>query len=145
MHIYTIGFTKISAEDFFMKIKKSSSRILIDTRLNNTSQLSGFAKARDLKFFLEKICGVEYHHEPLLAPTPDMLKKYQKKQLTWSEYEELYNQLLKCRKIEKAIPATIFNDACLLCSEDKPHFCHRRLAAEYIKKTSTNETKIIHL
>ena len=37
-------------------------------------------------------------------------------------------------KIEEKIdPATIAG-GCLLCSEDKPHHCHRRLVAEYLRE-----------
>lgn len=145
MIINTIGFTKISAEDFFHKISSSKTETLIDTRLNNTSQLAGFAKARDLKYFLEKICAVEYRHEPLLAPTEDILKRYQKKTISWADYESLYISLLEYRQVENKVQLDLFGDICLLCSEDKPHYCHRRLAAEYMKKKKYQDARIRHL
>ena len=53
MIIYTIGFTKKSAEDFFEKIINEEIEVLIDTRLNNKSQLSFFSKVIYLPYFLK--------------------------------------------------------------------------------------------
>lgn len=145
MKIYTIGFTKTSAENFFNRIKNSSAKLLIDTRLNNKSQLAGFAKANDLKYFLETICDIEYRWEPELAPTENLLKRYQKKEIQWNQYEKEFNSLLEIREIKKKFSITQFDHSCLLCSEDKPHYCHRRLVAEYLKINSEEDVKIFHL
>lgn len=51
MKIFTIGFTEKKAERFFSLIKVSGAKRIVDVRLNNISQLSGFAKKDDLKFF----------------------------------------------------------------------------------------------
>lgn len=107
---------------------------VIDTRLNNVSQLAGFAKKADLEFFLKKIGDIEYIHSIDLAPTQDMLDEYKKKKGDWSVYEGKFTQLIAKRQIEKRIFPELINDACLLCSEAKPHHCHRRLVAEYLNK-----------
>ena len=96
------------------------------------SQLSGFAKEQDLAFFVPELCKARYVVEPLLAPTPEMLARYQAKEVAWDAYEKQYRRLLAQRKVEKALERSLFAGACLLCSEDKPHHCHRRLAAEYL-------------
>ena len=143
VQIFTIGFTKTSAENFFDRLKESKSRKLVDVRLNNVSQLSGFAKRDDLKFFANSLCKMGYVHVPKLAPTKPMLDAYKKKKIDWPEYEGKFLRLMMRRKIEKLIP-TELDGCCLLCSEDTPHFCHRRLVAEYLNQCWGN-VEIIHL
>ena len=133
MKINTIGFTKKSASKFFDLIKESGTRRVVDVRLNNVSQLAGFAKKEDLRFFLKEICDVDYVHLPNLAPTKDMLDGYKKDHKNWRRYEREFRDLMERRKIESEIPEEIVAEGCLLCSEDKPHQCHRRLVAEYLK------------
>ena len=132
MEVYSIGFTKKTAEQFFGLLKETGIRRLLDVRLNNVSQLAGFAKRDDLRFFLRTICEVEYIHEPLLAPTQEMLDAYKKRKGDWSVYEKQFLELMATRHIEETVPKDIVNEGCLLCSEDKPHHCHRRLVAEYL-------------
>lgn len=132
MRIFTVGFTKKSAESFFSLIGNSGVKRLVDVRLNNVSQLAGFAKKDDLKYFLRAICGIDYVHLPELAPTAEMLDAYKKKKGEWKVYEEQFLNLMKSREIEKTLSRDTLTDACLLCSEDKPQHCHRRLVAEYL-------------
>src|SRR5690348_13559212 len=131
MKISTIGFTKTSAENFFNRLKRAGVKRVIDVRLNNISQLSGFAKKQDLQFFLREICAIEYVHLPVLAPTQKMLDSYKKNKGDWTVYEREFIDLMGCRAIEKELNIDVMDNACLLCSEDKPHHCHRRLVAEY--------------
>jgi len=132
--IYTIGFTKKKAEYFFETLCGTKARRLIDIRLNNVSQLAGYAKRDDLKYFLRKICGIEYEHIPELAPTDDILDDYKKKIIDWNGYEKRFNALLEERKIEERYQRALFDNAVLLCSEHEPDNCHRRLVAEFLKK-----------
>jgi len=132
VEISTIGFTKKNARKFFDLLKRSGARRLIDVRLNNVSQLAGFAKKDDLAFFAKEICNVDYVHMPMLAPTQEMLDTYKKHGGDWSEYEKRFLGLLEARKIEDRLTREQLDDSCLLCSEDKPHQCHRRLVAEYL-------------
>lgn len=135
MEIYTIGFTKKSAEQFFGIIQRSGVQRLIDIRLNNRSQLSSFAKQPDLEYFLKAITKIEYVHEPLLCPTENILKDYQKKLITWDEYENKYIELIKSRAVEKMLSHNLFEvPSVLLCSESEPNHCHRRIAVEYLKE-----------
>ena len=133
MNVFTIGFTRKPARRFFELVRESGAKRIVDVRLNNSSQLSGFAKKDDLAFFLAEICGVEYVHAPNLAPTPDMLKAYRKGQMDWATYERQFLDLMRERRIEEALPESLVADACLLCSEDLPHRCHRRLVVEYLR------------
>jgi uncharacterized protein (DUF488 family) len=144
MIIHTIGFTRKSAEQFFATLSAAGVRRIVDTRLYNTSQLSGFAKQDDLRYFLRKIASIEYHHEPLLAPTADILDDYKKKAISWPQYEEAYVALMQNRQIESRLSREDLSDACLLCSEADPHHCHRRLAAEYLSDR-WGDLKIDHL
>lgn len=144
MKLYTIGFTKKSAEDFFTRLKRSGAKRIVDVRLNNTSQLAGFAKRSDLEFFLREICGMDYVHVPELTPTQEMLDEYRKTKHDWSAYERGFLALLRKRKIEKTLERALIAGGCLLCSEDEPHHCHRRLVAEYLK-SHWGDVDIVHL
>ncbi len=145
MDIYTIGFTKKSAETFFKFIKQSNVKTLIDVRLNNVSQLAGFAKKDDLKYFLSELCSVNYIHVPDLAPTKEILNPYQDKKIKWDAYEDLFMNLMAKRNIEKVITKDLLDQGCLLCSEHEPHHCHRRLVVEYLNKHSNLNLKVKHL
>lgn len=133
IEISTIGFTKKTARKFFDLLKGSGAKRVIDVRLNNISQLAGFAKKDDLAFFAKEICDVDYVHMPLLAPTQEMLDSYKKHGCQWSEYEKRFLGLMEARKIEDRLSREEIAGACFLCSEDKPHQCHRRLVAEYLR------------
>lgn len=144
MKIFTIGFTRKTARTFFRKLRESGAKRLVDVRLNNVSQLAGFAKRNDLEFFLREICGMDYLHLPDLAPTQDMLDAYRKRGGAWPEYEARFLELMRERRIERRLDPATIADACLLCSEEKPHHCHRRLVAEYLK-AEWKDVEIEHL
>ncbi|MDB9453656.1 DUF488 domain-containing protein [Dolichospermum circinale CS-534/05] len=145
VNLFTIGFTQKKAEQFFDTLTKAGVKRVIDTRLNNVSQLAGFAKKPDLQYFLQKICGIEYIHILDLAPTKDILDAYKKKEITWDSYEQKFNQLMTQRQIERKLSIDIIDKSCLLCSELKPHNCHRRLVAEYLQINLEKNIKIHHL
>jgi uncharacterized protein (DUF488 family) len=133
MEIYTIGFTQTTAERFFGRLKDAGIRRLLDVRLNNSSQLAGFAKAKDLPYFLEKLVGAKYEHEPLLAPTQELLDDYKKRKGSWESYEVEFRSLMARREIETALKREDFAvPTALLCSEATPEHCHRRLVCEYL-------------
>lgn len=134
MRLMTIGFTKKSARHFFEALQKADVKRVADVRLNNVSQLAGFAKRNDLEYFLRTICGIDYVHLPDLAPTQEMLDAFKKRRGSWQEYEDRFLDLMKRRRIEKTITRELLEDGCLLCSEHKPHHCHRRLVAEYLER-----------
>ena len=142
--LYTIGFTKKSAEEFFTKLAQAKVARVVDVRLNNTSQLAGFTKKDNLEYFLRAIGGMGYVHLPDLAPTQDILTAYKKEKGDWAEYEAKFVQLITQRKIEKTTPREIIDGGCLLCSEDTPEHCHRRLVAEYLA-AKWGDVKIVHL
>jgi uncharacterized protein (DUF488 family) len=143
--IYTIGFTKKNAETFFGFIKQSKISTLLDVRLNNVSQLAGFAKKNDLQYFLKELCGTEYIHTPELAPTKEMLSSYKKGDIPWERYEDQFLNLMSQRQIEKIVKPTLLDHGCLLCSEHEPHLCHRRLVVDYLNDNSDLELKVKHL
>ena len=135
MEIYTIGFTKKTAAAFFEPLKQHRIERLVDVRLNNTSQLAGFTKRNDLAYFLRELLAADYVHEPLLAPTKELLKGYRDGDMTWTEYETAFLSLMTERRIEDAIPEDLFTRrVVLLCSEPTPERCHRRLVIEYLDR-----------
>lgn len=142
---YTIGFTQHSAAEFFGSIKGAGIKRLLDVRLRPASQLAGFAKQRDLEYFLSALCGTEYAHEPLLTPTEEMLDDYRKKKITWSEYEKSFLDLLSVRRIELKLSPALFDvPTVLLCSEHSAQRCHRRLVLDYLEQC-WGSLRIVHL
>lgn len=145
--IYTIGFTKKSAKEFFELLTINKIEIVLDVRLNNTSQLAGFSKYPDLEYFLNALCNIEYRNDVNFTPTENLLKKYKRKEINWDDYVEEFQQLMTNRKIDKYIieKYSYFanKNVCLLCSEEKADHCHRSLVAEIIKGIYNLE--IIHL
>jgi uncharacterized protein (DUF488 family) len=141
--LYTIGFAEKSAEKFFSLLREAGVKRIIDTRLSPDSQLSGFAKAKDLKFFARELCGIGYEHRIDFAPTKELLNQIRSREITWPEYERQYIKLLKDRKIDPKAELERLNECCLLCSEHNPQQCHRRLLAEYLSQGE--EVEIIHL
>lgn len=135
MTIYSIGFTQRSAEEFFTTLRDAGIGRLLDVRLNNTSQLAAFAKRDDLAFFLREICDAAYEHEPLLAPTQEMLDAYKKRKGDWGVYEREFLALMRERRIEERIARESFTTpTALLCSERTAEHCHRRLVMEYLSE-----------
>jgi uncharacterized protein (DUF488 family) len=147
IEIYTIGFTQKSANQFFDALHNNGIEIVIDTRINNISQLAGFAKADDLEYFLDKICGIKYVYRSDFAPTKELLKDYRDKIISWEEYIVIYNKLLDERGSYKNFLKDYVNysKVCLLCSEATTEKCHRRLLAEKINQIFLAETEVIHL
>ncbi|MBV9401114.1 MAG: DUF488 domain-containing protein [Bryobacterales bacterium] len=145
MEIYSIGFTKKTARQFFEAIRNAGIRRLIDVRLNNTSQLAGFAKRDDLEFFLREICRADYVHEPLLAPTQEMLDSYKKQKGSWEEYARRFLDLMRERAVQRTMDRSLFAvPSVLLCSEETSEHCHRRLVIEYLNE-NWGEIKAVHL
>jgi uncharacterized protein (DUF488 family) len=134
MKVFTIGFTKKNAEQFFARLKQPGLQRVVDTRLNNVSQLAGFTKKDDLKFFLREVGHIDYVHLPALAPTQTILDAYKKNGGDWETYEKQFLALMAERRIETSIDKDFVAGACLLCSEATPHHCHRRLVAEYLQR-----------
>jgi uncharacterized protein (DUF488 family) len=134
MEVCSIGFTQKTAEQFFTLLRRAGIRRLLDVRLNNVSQLAGFTKREDLRFFLHEICGADYRHEPLLAPTQEILDEYKKNKGLWAAYETKFLALMTGRKIEDSIDRALFAvPTALLCSEPTAEHCHRRLVLEYLR------------
>ncbi len=143
--VFTIGFTQTTAKSFFERLQAAGVRQVVDVRLHNTSQLAGFAKSDDLAFFLERIGGIGYRHEPLLAPTDEILKGYRKGETAWDRYEAQFRQLMQERRIETRLDRAQLDGACLLCSEAEPHHCHRRVVCDYLNTHWDGALQVRHL
>ena len=144
--LYTIGFTKKNAQKVFELLKNAGVRKLVDIRINNASQLAGFAKGTDLKFFMKAICNAEYEHITDLAPTKELLKNYQDKVIDWNGYTVVFKKILQDRHIAERFNVENFDNCCFLCTEDTPEQCHRRLVAEFFKaKNPDKDIRIVHL
>ena len=138
MKLFTIGFTGKSAEKFFGLLETSKASKLIDIRINRTSQLAGFAKEQDLKFFLPKLIGMDYVVREDLAPTKELLASYRNKEINWDDFADNYSELLKQRGVIDSLDSELFENAVLLCSENEPEKCHRSLLAELISNKFTS-------
>src|SRR5687767_7137907 len=144
MRLFTLGFTRKDARSFFTLLRDSQVACVVDVRLRSRSHLSGFARADDLEYFLEELCHVPYVAEPRLAPTPELLAAFRQGSLSWAAYEKRFLELMAARRVERVIERAGLEDACLLCSEHEPRFCHRRLVAEYLAR-EWGGLKIVHL
>jgi len=145
VEIYTIGFTQTTAERFFQRLADAGVERLLDVRLNNSSQLAGFAKAKDLPYFLRELVGATYEHEPLLAPTQELLDEYKKRKGDWSTYEAQFLGLMESREIETSLAVSDFEArTALLCSEATAENCHRRLVCEYLAGR-WHDVRVVHL
>jgi uncharacterized protein (DUF488 family) len=144
MKIVTIGFTRKSAEVFFTSLQRAGLKRLVDVRLNNVSQLAGFTKKDDLRYFSRAVLQMEYIHLAQLAPTQQLLQAYRNKSIDWPQYESGFLNLMKTRKIEETVSREVLDGGCLLCSEEKPQRCHRRLVAEYLK-VAWSDIEIEHI
>jgi uncharacterized protein (DUF488 family) len=142
VNLFTIGFTKKTAEQFFTILREHSIDLLVDVRLNNKSQLAGFSKGDDFAFFLKEICDCEYEYRADLAPTKEILDDYKGKRISWLEYEERYTALIVGRNAAEDFVDRYgkYKNIVLLCSEPTAEQCHRRLAAELIVKVNTGIT-----
>jgi uncharacterized protein (DUF488 family) len=128
----TIGFTGKTAEEFFTLLSNAGVQQIIDIRQNRSGQLSGFSKHPDLAFFLKKIAGIEYRHEPLLAPAPEFLKKYRRTK-DWTSYEAEFLAAMKERRVPASVDTSSWTPKIsLLCSEPGPEKCHRRLVTDLL-------------
>ena len=145
--LYTIGFTKSTAEHFFDRLEKNSVDILFDVRLNNTSQLAGFAKFPDIEWFAHRILKIRYLHDSYFSPTEDILKEYQKKVIDWKGYELRFEKLMRERAVEEYITEKytqiLHMNICFLCSEPTAEHCHRRLVAKYFARLA--QTSVRHI
>lgn len=141
--LFTIGFTKKNAERFFSLLRDAGVRRVLDVRLNSSSQLAGFAKREDLPFFLKSIGGMDYVPVPELAPTQELIE-LGRKQKQWEPFERQYRELIRDRRVEASLERDMLHMGCLLCSEDTPEHCHRRIAAEYLAGTIPG-LRIVHL
>jgi uncharacterized protein (DUF488 family) len=147
VQVYTLGFTQRTAEDFFGALRQAGVRRVLDVRIGNTSQLSAFTKRDDLLFFLRELCGAEYVHEPLLAPTRDMRDAFKRDGGSWAEYERRFLDLLEQRMVEERLDPELFaGPTALLCSERTAQHCHRRLVLEYLQQRwKAVPLEIVHL
>lgn len=144
MEIFTLGFTKRTAEEFFKALDRDSITKVVDVRANNRSQLAGFSRASDLPFFLSRISDLPYRHEPLLCPDRGLLRAYRSAQLSWDSYASAYLESLRQRDVTKHLNPVELDGAVLLCSELSPDRCHRRLAAELLRE-AWGQVRITHL
>jgi uncharacterized protein (DUF488 family) len=134
MDVYTIGFTQKTAAQFFESLRQTGIRQVVDVRLNNVSQLAGFSKRDDLKYFLRAVCDAAYVHDLRLAPTQELFDGYKKGMWPWEDYAQRFLAVLRERRIEEQLDRHLFDvPTVLLCSEATAEHCHRRLVIEYLQ------------
>ena len=136
--LFTIGFTKKTAEEFFRLLREAQVGKLIDIRENRGGQLAGFAKYPDLAFFLQTIAGIAYDYQPIFAPTAEIRDAYINSR-DWAQYQNAFADLMAQRRVlDQVDPAAFEGKVALLCSEAEPEKCHRRLVAEMLVQYLTS-------
>ena len=141
MRLYTIGYSKKTAEEFFDILRDNGVTQVVDIRRHNTNQLAGFTKQDDLAWFLDVIAGIDYEHVLELAPSEELMHAYRKEGLPFDEFAE---KLRKQFDDHKMPTKATFDRAALLCSEAAPSTCHRLVAAEYLAEKWSG-VEVIHL
>jgi len=137
MKIYTIGFTKKSAREFFGLLAPLHIDVLVDIRLNNKSQLAGWTKYPDIVYFLEKH-NIGYIHDVNFSPSIEILTKFKKEKGSWDAYTTQFEELMQKREIMNYIKNQYKSfeekSICFLLGEESFVNCHRSLIAEKFRK-----------
>lgn len=143
--IYTIGFTRKTAEAFFTLLTEAGVETLIDIRLHNRSQLAGFAKRDDLAWLARELAGMEYVHAPELAPSQELFDAFKRQGGSWQTFERGFRHLMEERgAYERFDRGLLRGPPCFLCSEAAPEHCHRRLVAEALAAAEPG-LRVVHL
>ena len=142
--LFTIGFTRTTAESFFRRLQEAGVKKVIDVRVHPHSQLAAFAKKADLEYFLMAISGIAYLHAPMLAPTEAIFDGIKTGELSWAQYESAFRSLMVERGVRGIFKPADMEDACLLCACATHEFCHRRLVAEHFKEVWRG-VEVVHL
>jgi uncharacterized protein (DUF488 family) len=145
VRLYTIGFTKKSAERFFGLLREHGVERLVDIRLHPSGQLAGFTKQADLRYFLANLVACDYRHLPDLAPSEEILSDYRTDH-DWDRYVVRFEALMDERDVPDSLDQRILREktCCLLCSEATPERCHRRLVAERLAR-AWPDVDVVHL
>lgn len=141
MKLYTIGYAGKTAQEFFTILRDAGVKKVMDVRLYPSTKDSGFAKSKDLAFFLRVLCRISYEHHKEFAPTTTLLKEYKEGSISWTEYEDQYRNICQARRF---VLTPDMDGCCFLCAEPTSEKCHRRLLVEYLAKQEEGVT-IIHL
>lgn len=142
--IYTIGFTKKTARLFFESLQTNGVKRVIDVRLHSHSHLAGFTRAEHMEYFCEQ-AGISYTSCPDLAPPEELMVRYRSGKVSFDDYKKEYLTAIEGREVLKKYTVEDFADAALLCCENEPDGCHRKILAEYIKENSSETVDIVHL
>lgn len=127
--VYVLSAYETTAADFFQRVAAEETDLVLDVRLNNSSQLCGFTKKKDLAFFVPKLAGAKYVHDLLFAPDKGLLDLYTKKRIGWEEYSDAYDLLLDKRKAMTAYERKYkdFGCVCLLGTQTKKRRSHNEI------------------
>jgi len=143
--IFTMGTNGKSPRQFFKLLKDNDIDVLVDIRLNNKSQLAGFAKGGNdyLGYFLNDLFGIKYMHDTIFAPTDEILNAYHENH-DWNKYVEKFSKLIEKRDFKKHFleKYSQYQNICFMCSEETAEKCHRRLVAEAVCES---KKEIVHL
>jgi len=145
IQIFTIGFTGSSAEHFFGRLRNAGVKKVIDTRLWAGSQLAGFARKKDMPYFVKELADADYEYREDLAPSKDILKPYKDGNLSWDEYEIQYVDLIQYRNLAHVLSPDEVDQACFLCACKTADRCHNRLLAEFLQREWDAQVEIVHL
>lgn len=103
---------------------------MIDIRLK--PQGGGFARKKDLPYFLSAIGNIVYQYVPECAPTPELFNGIKSDMITFTQFRKEYLKLIKVRDMPALFSKKNLSNACFLCYEADPDYCHRKILAEYL-------------
>lgn len=140
LKIYTIGTNGKNKEIFAEILNAVDVNTVIDVRLWRQSRFVPWTSGTNL----QRMLGDKYKYIPELTPTLDLLTKIKNGTINWAEYEQIFNDILKKRRIENLFTPDTINKVCFLCAEKTAENCHRRLVAEYLQQHFP-DIEIVHL
>ena len=145
MHLYTIGYSEKTAQEFFELLKLNHIDCLVDIRIYPDHEGAMYASKRDLPYLLKELAGCDYTYMGSLAPTPKLLEDVHKDN-DHDKYARGFAKIMAEGKIPHSLDREFFEKqtCCLLCFEATAEFCHRRLVAEQMQKYLEG-MEIIHL
>lgn len=75
---------------------------------------------------------------PPLSPSTELLKEYHDKKITWEQYETRFSKEVIDREkifLNMLLAMASVSPLTLLCWEETPEMCHRRLVAQSLQKS----------
>jgi len=133
-----------SIDDLISQLKSHNISTLVDVREIPISRKKGFSKTVFSEYLNKN--GIEYIHLKKLG-SPKNIRKELKQNKDYFSFFEKYLEYIQLHKniINDLYKIILEKNCCIMCYEDLPFKCHRKIICDEIKKMDGNGLKIEHL